>query len=338
MRILAVVNRILRQFFRDKRTLALMILAPLLILTLLHVVFSNQEKVPTIGLVEPDNNFAEKLATLDTELVLLNEEQEGWDMIKQGELDAFYTPGRLVLEGSDPATNRAVIQVLNSIQMPMQVVEPGSKFDLVYAYGSEELELFDNIGPFLIVFFVFFFVFLIAGVSFLRERTTGTLERLMATPIKRWELVLGYMGGFGLFTLVQSSLIVWFAIYILDINMAGGFGTVMFVTFTVAITALSLGTLLSAFARTELQMIQFIPLVVVPQVFFSGLFPIEAMPNWLQKISLIMPLTYAGEAMKDIMIRGKGLQDISVNLLILLAFSLLFIMLNIRALKKYRPT
>ncbi len=240
MRVTAVIIRILRQFVRDKRTLGLMIVAPMLILALMNVVFAE--------------------------------------------------------------------------------------------------EVFDNIAPFLIVFFVFFFVFLIAGVSFLRERTSGTLERLMATPIKRWELVIGYVAGFGIFTLIQSSIIVLFTIYILDIQMVGSIFYILIVTFTTAITALTLGTLLSAFARNELQMVQFIPLVVVPQVFFSGLFSIEAMPNWLQKVSLVMPLTYAGEAMKDIMIRGKGLEEIVGNVLLLFGFSLLFILLNIRALKKYRPT
>lgn len=149
---------------------------------------------------------------------------------------------------------------------------------------------------------------------------------------------MGYVAGFGIFTLIQSSIIVFFTIYMLDIQMAGNILSILFVTFTVAITALTLGTLLSAFARNELQMIQFIPLVVVPQVFFSGLFSIEAMPSWLQKVSLVMPLTYAGEAMKDIMIRGKGIEEIYHYILLLFGFSLLFILLNIKALKKYRPT
>jgi ABC-2 type transport system permease protein len=338
MRITAVIIRILRQFVRDKRTLGLMIAAPMLILTLINVVFADQERSINIGLAETTQQLEEKLAA-EAGIVLLDDEQDGWNLIEEGEVDAFLLPGKIVLEGSDPAVNRAVMEALKNLQSPADESQgPISQFQVEFAYGSESMEMFDNIGPFLIVFFVFFFVFLIAGVSFLRERTSGTLERLMAAPIRRWELVLGYVGGFGVFTLIQSSIIVLFAIYVLDIRMAGSFGAVLLVTFTVAITALTLGTLLSAYARNELQMIQFIPLVVVPQVFFSGLFSIEAMPQWLQKISLAMPLTYAGEAMKDIMIRGKGLQDIYTHILLLAGFSLLFILLNIRALKKYRPS
>jgi ABC-2 type transport system permease protein len=198
------------------------------------------------------------------------------------------------------------------------------------------MDTFDNIGPFLIGFFTFFFVFLIAGVSFLRERTSGTLEKLLSTPLRRWEIVVGYVLGFGIFTTVQSAIIVWFSIHVLDMMMFGSIGLVMLVTLVLSITALTLGTLLSAFARNELQMIQFIPIVIVPQVFFSGLFNMDAMAPWLRSIGVAMPLTYGGEAMRDIMIRGKGLEDIAMNLIILLAFATLFMLLNSLALKKHR--
>ncbi|NLP50439.1 ABC transporter permease [Bacillus sp. RO1] len=335
MRITAVIIRILRQFLRDKRTLGLMIFAPMLILALMNVVFTDQEPTMNVGLVGEVQSL-QAIEDENLQFTLIDSEEDGWERIEESEIDAFLTQEKIVLEGSNPSTNKAILLKLQKMNQPDENKE--LPFDIEYAYGSESMEMFDNIGPFLIVFFVFFFVFLIAGVSFLRERTTGTLERLMATPIKRWELVIGYVVGFGIFTLIQSSIIVLFTIYILDIQMAGNILSILFVTFTVAITALTLGTLLSAFARNELQMIQFIPLVVVPQVFFSGLFSIEAMPSWLQKVSLVMPLTYAGEAMKDIMIRGKGIEEIYSNILLLFGFSLLFILLNIKALKKYRPT
>ncbi|TYS69570.1 ABC transporter permease subunit [Sutcliffiella horikoshii] len=336
MRIAAVVIRILRQFLRDKRTLGLMIFAPMLILALMNVVFTDQEPTMDVGLVGEVQSLQANLEDENMEFILIDSEEDGWERIGESEIDAFLTKEKIVLEGSDPSTNKAILLKLQKMNQPDENKE--LPFEIEYAYGSESMEMFDNIGPFLIVFFVFFFVFLIAGVSFLRERTSGTLERLMATPIKRSELVIGYVVGFGIFTLIQSSIIVLFTIYILDIQMAGNILSILFVTFTVAITALTLGTLLSAFARNELQMIQFIPLVVVPQVFFSGLFSIEAMPSWLQKVSLVMPLTYAGDAMKDIMIRGKGIEEIYSNILLLFGFSLLFILLNIKALKKYRPT
>jgi ABC-2 type transport system permease protein len=142
--------------------------------------------------------------------------------------------------------------------------------------------------------------------------------------------------GFGIFTTFQASLISWFAIDILDMMMEGSFLYVLLITFLLAMTALTLGTLLSAFANNELQMIQFIPLVVVPQIFFSGLFNLDTMAEWLRSLSVVMPLTYGADALREIMIRGNGWNEISLDVYVLLGFSLLFMVLNVIALKKYR--
>lgn len=144
------------------------------------------------------------------------------------------------------------------------------------------------------------------------------------------------MIGFGLFTTIQASLISWFAIDVLDMMMEGSFWYVLLITFLLAMTALALGMLLSAFANNELQMVQFIPLVVVPQVFFSGLFNLDTMEQWLRSLSVIMPLTYGADALRDIMVRGEGFSAIAVDVYVLLGFTLLFMLLNVVALKKYR--
>jgi ABC-2 type transport system permease protein len=340
MRVRAIVVRIIRQFFRDKRTLGLMIFAPMFVLFLMNLVFNGEEYKPTIGVAKdvPDA-IVEELEKNDAEIKEMTKETANNQLEKQ-EIDAFIemdgqTP-KITLEGSDPSVNKAV---LVSVQKAFQALAPQTQsMDLktIYLHGSEDMALFDNFGPVLIGFFVFFFVFLIAGVSFLRERTGGTLERLLATPLKRWEIVVGYVIGFGIFTTFQASLISWFAIDILDMMMEGSFLYVLLITFLLAMTALTLGTLLSAFANNELQMIQFIPLVVVPQIFFSGLFNLETMAEWLRSLSVVMPLTYGADALREIMIRGNGWNEIALDVYVLLSFSLLFIVLNVIALKKYR--
>ncbi|WP_367189400.1 ABC transporter permease [Thermobacillus sp. ZCTH02-B1] len=113
------------------------------------------------------------------------------------------------------------------------------------------MSTFDSLSPVLIGLFAFFFVFLIAGVSFLRERTGGTLERLLATPLRRWEIVAGYTAGFGIFTSLQAVLIAGYAVGVLGSMMAGSFGWVILIMLLLSLTALSLGTFLSAFADTE---------------------------------------------------------------------------------------
>lgn len=342
MRIKALVIRIIRQFIRDKRTLAMMFIAPLLILTLVNLVFSSNDYEPKIGVLS-DQIIVDQLKSSDKAFIAYQNASEAHQDLADEKLDAVLEvtlpSASITLEGSNPTANKSSIttiqKALNSL--PNHETEKTKNTpEINYLHGSADMETFDYIGPFLIGFFIFFFVFLISGVSFLRERTTGTLERLLATPMRRWEMVAGYVLGFGIFTILQSAIIVSFSIYVLDIMMAGSLWLVILITLMLAITALSLGTLLSAFATNELQMIQFIPLVVVPQVFFSGLFTIETMADWLQPLSILMPLTYGGEAIRDVMIQGDGWNDIYGNVLVLLGFSLLFMILNVLALKKHR--
>jgi ABC-2 type transport system permease protein len=208
--------------------------------------------------------------------------------------------------------------------------------DIDYLHGSEDMGQFDYFGPVLLGFFAFFFVFIISGISFLRERTSGTLEKLLASPLRKWEIVIGYVIGFGIFTMLQATLIAWYAIYVLGMLMEGSFIYVLLITLMLSMTALTLGTLLSAFANNEFQMIQFIPIIIVPQFFFSGLINLDTISEWLSWLGPITPLYYAAEALRDIMVRGYGWDAIYDNLLIMAGFSAGFILLNILALRKHR--
>lgn len=339
MRIRALVIRILRQFWHDKRTLALMIVAPMLVLTLMSLVFNGDTYKPALsvnGLPEP---LILKLEQQGAAVYRYTPE-EAEKALVEAQIDAIVTLQAGVpavkLEGSDPTANKSVLLLLQNVLQDVLPAAAAPKPAVTYLHGSAEMAAFDNFGPVLIGFFVFFFVFLISGVSFLRERTGGTLERLLATPIRRWEIVVGYILGFGLFTMIQSALIAWYAIHVLGMMMAGSFWYVLLVTLLLAITALTFGTFLSAFASNEFQMIQFIPLVIVPQVFFSGLFNMDTMSVWLRWLGKCMPLSYGADALRNIMIRGQGWADIAADVYVLLAFSFVIMLLNVLALKKHR--
>ncbi|WP_082232381.1 ABC transporter permease [Halobacillus massiliensis] len=330
-----VMSRILSQFRRDKRSMALMIMAPILVLTLMWLVLNGKQEKFHIAAVNVPDSIVEQINNDDLVLTRMSKKDAEKSLSNQS-IEAVFEWKKerpvITVEGSDPNTTSSIQKILQQSFSEPDHLQPDFKF----LHGAADLDLFDYIGPVLIGFFVFFFVFIVGGVSFLRERTQGTLERILSTPLKRWELVLGYLSGFGLFTIFQSILIAAYTIFVLDVFMDGNFFYVLLVTFLLALSALSLGTLLSAFAKNEFQMIQFIPLVIVPQVFFSGLFPIEGLSQWLQAIGRIMPLTYGADAMRAIMLRGESLQDIQLNLYILLGFILLFTTLNITALKRYR--
>lgn len=336
MRVLAIMKRILLQLRHDKRTMALMIVAPIFIMTLMALIFNGNDYHPKIGIVNAPIQFVNKLEDQDARVIRFTE-NNAKAAIEQGEIDAMinFESGipHIQLEGSDANKNKAVLMLFQKTTQSMSnSVEP----EITYLYGYDDMKTFDNIGPVLIGFYIFFFVFLIAGVSFLSERTSGTLERLLATPLRRWELVLGYVLGFGAFTIIQSILIAWYSIRILDIMMVGSFALVLLITVLTAMVALTVGTFISAFANNELQMIQFIPVIIVPQVFFSGLFDLSTMEPWLQKIAPFMPLWYVADALKNVMIRGQGWESIALDVYVLIGLCLFFITANIMTLKKYR--
>ncbi|MCG3421029.1 ABC transporter permease [Oceanobacillus jordanicus] len=338
MRIKAMVTRIIKQFVHDKRTIALLIVAPILVLTLLSLVFNGKEYTPILALVDVPMPISTELEESEAE-VSNQSLSEAEEMLEEKQLDAFVTfennTPTITLEGSDPTANRATLQVIQNVISKQQQNE-NVAMEIDYLHGSEDMTSFDNFGPVFIGFFAFFFVFLIAGVSFLRERTTGTLERLLASPIRRWEIVVGYVVGFGFFTALQTIILAWYAIYILDMMMVGNFLYVLLISLMTAFVALTLGTLLSTFANNELQMIQFIPIVIVPQFFFSGVFNLETISDWVSWVGPYTPLYYAADALQDIMIRGYGWQEIAIDFYILLGFSLVFMLLNTLALKKHR--
>jgi ABC-2 type transport system permease protein len=339
MRIRALVVRIIRQFLRDKRTLAMMLVAPLLILTMLHLVFNGENYIPNVGFVDAPDVVMEKLDLEDAKVT----EYDSVKMAKEDalvrEIDGYTTFNgpmidKIVLEGSDPSVNGAVMKWIQQATKPLTPSQGNLSVD--YLHGSEDMGQFDYFGPVLLGFFAFFFVFIISGISFLRERTSGTLEKLLSSPLRKWEIVIGYVIGFGIFTMLQATLIAWYAIYVLGMLMEGSFIYVLLITLMLSMTALTLGTLLSAFANNEFQMIQFIPIIIVPQFFFSGLINLDTISDWLSWLGPITPLYYAAEALRDIMVRGYGWDAIYGNMLMLAGFSALFIFLNILALRKHR--
>jgi ABC-2 type transport system permease protein len=189
---------------------------------------------------------------------------------------------------------------------------------------------FDAFAPALVGFVVFFLVFILTGISFLRERVGGTLERLLATPVRRQEIVVGYSLGFGIFATLQVAVVLLFVLGTLHLGAIGplpeinlGLGVpiagspllAFVITLLLAISAVNLGIFLSTFARTEFQILQFIPLVIVPQVLLSGIFwPVQSLPGILAPIARVMPMTYGIEGLREVLIKGGGLDSSVVQL------------------------
>lgn len=336
MRVRALVWRILHQLRHDRRTLALMLGAPILVLTLLYFILAESQPIVKVAIINAPAEYVERLDDYNI-MAFRYPPREARQSLEQGEVVAIINMvsnvAQVEIDASNPSKANMVLSAIEQAKMVKPDVRQDLQTEVSYVYGFEDLPMFDTYGAVLIGFMVFFFVFLVAGISFLQERTSGTLERLLSTPIKRWEIVAGYVIGFGLVTVLQSFIISWYCVYVLKIVMVGSFALVLLITLLSAMVALTLGILASTAASSEFQMMQFIPIVIIPQVFFSGLFDLSPA---LQVVEMFMPLHYIADALRQVMIKGQGLAAISFDLAVMLGCSVVFMVFNTALLKKYR--
>ena len=396
MRVIAIFKRVLREMLRDKRTLALMFIAPLFILTLMFFLFNtSSDSVAKIGVSNVDTTVVKAIKNKHVKVHRYSASATAKTQVREDNLAAFIKQkdGQLTVtyQNSQPGDSALVRQALQggltkirvqalvaatkaqkqALQQQAKVLKTlvaqqqkmaaaqgttgtasattaptatqtklkaPTNYQVTshYLYGSSDSTFFDTFLPILLGFFVFFFVFLISGISLLNERTTGTLTRLLATPIRRGEIITGYLMGYGLFALVQTVITVTFALTVFQIHMIGSVWLILLINFLLALVALSMGIFVSTFANSEFQMMQFIPILVIPQVFFSGLIPVDQMANWLQWIAHIFPLYYGGNALMNVATRGVGFGGIALELGILVLFAVLFTILNVVGMKRYR--
>lgn len=183
----------------------------------------------------------------------------------------------------------------------MMVVVPVVFLTLLYFMYDDNKPLFDRIALTMLGIFPFILMFLITSIAMLRERTTGTLERLFTTPVGKLDLLFAYGIAFGLAATVQASVAAAAAYWLFGLDTAGSAGWAILIAVANAVLGVALGLLCSAFARTEFQAVQFMPVVAVPQLFLCGLFVArDAMADWLQAISNVLPLSYAVEALQEV--------------------------------------
>jgi ABC-2 type transport system permease protein len=336
-RVAAITRRLLQGFRRDRRTLALLFVAPLVILGLLGYLIRGTT-VPNVGVANEDQGPIGAAVTdqlLKSSLVSAGtiSASDGDSKLKDGSLAAYIVfpsdfsqqaqsgviAPEVHLEGSQPGQNGPVLQALQGALAAAAAGAPGggarAEPKVTYLYGGPDLDTLDFFGAAAIGMIVFFLVFVITIVSFLNERSQGTLERLMASPLRRGEIVLGYMIGFTVLALVQSVEVLVFCLAVLKVHNQGNVLLIFGIEALMAIVAVNLGIFLSMFARTEFQAVQFIPLAIVPQFLLSGiLFPVSSEPQALQYVSDVLPLTYAVNALRDVMLKGADLTWPSLQL------------------------
>lgn len=382
-RVMALAQRVMRQVFRDRRTVGLLVFVPMLVLWLSALLFRADPALIPLGVVNQDEGLSiplrGKIAMAERIIEELSA-SEAFDIqvLERGEIDDRLRDGTvqgvlvfpadfsarfhenqqaaldLRLEGSNPTRSMTITARVTEASMKAlaglvsvglglpgapQTSESAASLpvtvETTYLFAGEEFDTMDFIAPVYLALLALFFVFLLTCVSFLRERSQGTMERLLATPATRLEIVLGYMAGLGLFALVQVAVILFFTIWVLKIHYLGSLALLFLVVALLAVTGVSLGILASAFARNEFQVVQFIPLLIIPQALLSGTFwAVEELPAFLQPFARIMPLTYANYALRDVMLKGWGLTEIWPNLAILVGLTALLTALGALTMRR----
>ncbi|RBO72757.1 MULTISPECIES: ABC transporter permease [Microbacterium] len=203
----------------------------------------------------------------------------------------------------------------------LMLIAPSLLVGLFAWLFSEQDGVFDQFGGAILALFPFIVMFLITSITTLRERRSGTLERLMTTPLEKADFILGYALAFGLMALLQAVITVSFAVAVCGLDVDGPLWQLGLVAVVDALLGTALGLLASAFAQTEFQAVQFMPLLVFPQIILGGLFmPRDQMPDVLHAISDWLPLSYAIDTINAVAAGDEG-ADVFGPLLIVVAFA-----------------
>jgi ABC-2 type transport system permease protein len=219
----------------------------------------------------------------------------------------------------------------------MLLVLPCLLMTLLWWMFEESGAVFDRLGPGLLAMFPFIIMFLVTSVTTLRERSSGTLERLLAMPMGKLDFLVGYAIAFGVVAAVQSALAVALSVGLLDLDVQGPVWLLTVVAIADAVLGSALGLFVSAFATTEFQAVQFMPAFVVPQILLCGLFvPRDQMPTVLEKISDVLPLSYATDAMQTLT-RTTATGDVWQDVLVVAAFAIAALGLGAATLRRRTP-
>ena len=386
-RTLAFTKRTLLQFRHDRRTLAFILVMPLLMILIFGYTFGGDVSGVKVALINQDGGiqpinvpgipFSQDLfladnvtAFLDTTTLSLqpsNDPKLARKQVDDGTMWAaiifpenfsenfivsLSQPGsaarplvEVYLDGSNPTIASAVLRTVSlAIQETMRMLartlnlsqtNASLTMDPVYAYGGGNTRFIDYFAPGVISFAIMMVTTMITIILFVNERRTGTLQRLLVSPAKESEIVVGYSLAFATIGLVQSIVVLVAAIVIFNISVVGNIFLALLVVMLIGFGHQGLGILLSAGARNELQAIQFVPLILFPSILLGGLFwPIESIPSYLQPLSYVIPLRYGIDAERSIMLRGWGLGQVWIDIVVLVVFAMLTITGSVLLLKR----
>lgn len=373
-RSLSVARRIFLGLRHDPRTVALILLGPIVAMFVFGLAFSGDVRHVRVGVVDLDAGMelpfigtmslsariVDNLDPAAIEAVEVESEAIAESMVRDGKLAAlvvfpegFTENVHRALDGSasgasaririrlDRTVFNVAAAVTRSFMDAVMTTVRESGRELPVSVDTDDpiygrgASFMDFFVPGVMGFAGFMLTALLTILSFVAEKRGGTLDRLLATPLSEGELVAGYAAAFGLIGVVQALLLLGVAVAAFNVMIVGTVALAFFIIALLCVVSLSLGILLSTLAESELQAIQMIPLIVLPSFLLAGIFwPVEAIPPYLRPLSYLIPPYWAIDACRSIMIRGWGIDRIYPHALVLAAFAAVFLRLAVLTLRR----
>lgn len=373
-RVMAVSRRVFRDVANDKRSLAMLFLAPIFAMCVFGVAFSGDVEGVNVIIVNQDQGFTPPFSNTTTYLsqnitsnlntttlniqnmssvddarakvengqasaVIIYPENFTRNALLKSQNASYPGSAEIIIEGDDSVTNikNAILKTVSqalSDTLTAAGVNPAIKVVSDPIYG-ENADFIDFFVPGILAFVVYLLTTILTLITFVGERSNGTLERVLASPVTEGEVVTGYAITFGTLGTLQVLLLLVVAIVVFNILVVGNVLLAFLAVAILAVTCQALGILLSSLAKRPEQAMQFFPFVVLPAFLLSGVFwPIQAIPYWLRPFSYLVPPTYAVDACRAVMLKGWGLDKIWPDLVALIIFAILFLGLAVWTLKR----
>jgi len=343
-RVLAVTRKSLGQISGDRRTFAFVLVVPLVLILVFGYGFGGQPTHVAVAVSNTDTgpDGVRLLAALPggvLDLTNASSAESAYNSVHNGNSWAAIVIGpnfsrdlstgnatlTVYLDGSSPTTSSAV---LNAIQSAIQkaFAGPTGKTPLViapaYVYGSASTSFIDTLAPGVMAIVVTFATTILAILVLVREKSQGLIERLLATPLRPWEFVMGHGLSLAVVAAAQSTVVLVASIVIFQASFVGNLGLAFGILMLFALGNIGLGLLISAVAQSEFQAVQLIPFIIFPQLLFTGaLFPLDSIPVSFRPVSEFLPLTYAADALRSILLRGWGIGSIGWDILALVVYA-----------------
>ncbi|MHA1465372.1 MAG: ABC transporter permease [Candidatus Heimdallarchaeaceae archaeon] len=360
----AVAFRTLNQLRRDRRTLVLLFIVPIIIMLIFGLALSGEIKnvpiivdnqdvlftnaFPAISL-DLGENITESLQNDDRVAMSTGDYTESLDLVEKGDyIAAIYIPENfsesvarmtlgeevivkifIYIDSTKPIVKASVFGALQDA-LGDAMGEKGIVVDQEIAHGGVELSGLDVGIPAVIGYVLVFLLLLVGMITIVREKIQGTQDRLYATPLKPSERLLGYVVGLMVIALLMITLVLIFGVFIFGAKVQGNVFLLILGAFLFGIAHVFMAVFLSNFAENELQAMQFAPLTAIPSMALSGmLVPISSLPAWLQPVTYAVPLTYGINLFEGIMLKGWGFAELWLEFTVITGMALLFFILAV---------